>query len=105
MVRGWSAPLLFAYAINRFSQVRIITAVSSGFLYSIWSFPGTTDAGQVKFKIINSPEDIKDFLKEAMDEIKNVKVADPVKDTGKVKGQAGEEEEEDEELKSLLWAI
>ena len=56
----------------------------------------------MKFKIINSPEDIKDFLKEAMDEIKNVKVADPVKDTGKVKGQAGEEEEEDEELKSLL---
>lgn len=59
---------------------------------------GSGDAGPLKFKVINSPEDIKDFLKEAMDEIKNVKVADPVKDTGKVKGQ----EEEDEDLKSIL---
>ena len=59
---------------------------------------GSGDAGPVKFKVINSPEDIKDFLKEAMDDIKNVKVADPVKDTSKVKGQ----EEEDDDLKSIL---
>ena len=64
-------------------------------------FTGKTDAGQVKFKVINSPEDIKDFLKEAMDEIQNIKVADPVKVGSKVKGQEGEEEE-DEELKQLL---
>ena len=48
--------------------------------------------------MINSPEDIKDFLKEAMDEIQNVKVADPVKVGSKVKGQ----EEDVEELKKLL---
>ena len=55
----------------------------------------------MKFKRINSAEDIKDFIKEAMADVKNLKVADPVKVTNKVKGQEGEEDE-DEDLKHLL---
>ena len=64
------------------------------------SFTDTGDTGSVKFKVINSPEDIKEFLKEAMETMTKVKVADPVKENSQ---ESEEEEEKDDDLKSLLW--
>ena len=65
----------------------------------VLSFTDTGDTGSVKFKVINSPEDIKEFLKEAMETMKKVKVADPVKESSQ---ETDEEEEKDDDLESLL---
>ena len=59
----------------------------------------TGATGPVKFKVFNSYDDIKDFLKDTMDDISKVKVADPVKATEKLEV---DQEEEGDKLDPLL---